>query len=158
LERIPRLEIIARMIEAQQEPVRAHISSVNLNSAEDVVVLGAQLLNLVLAFDDMTLRGFQTDIIMSTLRQRVNSYNPYLLDILETIKRNAVEQGFIEELTVDELHIGMIVMQDVWSNNELLLVPRGQEITHSVLIRLRKFAQRVGVLEPIRVRQATQDQ
>ncbi|MEW5956850.1 MAG: HD domain-containing phosphohydrolase [Chloroflexota bacterium] len=154
LEKIPRLEILARMIEGQREPPPAHISPADLTSDEDVVALGAQLLNLVLTFDDLTRRGLQTDLIMTTLQRQVSLHNPYLAAVLPLIKASAVEQGFIMEVTVDELHPGMIIMQDVWSTNDILLVPRGQEITEAILIRLRRFAQRTGVIEPIRVQGA----
>jgi response regulator RpfG family c-di-GMP phosphodiesterase len=152
LERIPRLDLIGRIIEGQQKPVGAPVSPAELNSDEDVIALGTQLLNLVLAFDKMSARGSPHNIIMSVLRRQVNVYNPYLLDALETIEVAAVEQGLIEELPVSELRVGMIVMQDVWSMNELLLVHQGQEITPSILVRLRNFDRRVGVVEPVRVR------
>ena len=45
----------------------------------------------------------------------------------------------------------MVVDQDVRSKNGLLLLAKGQEVTPSVLGRLRAFASKTGIVEPIRV-------
>jgi hypothetical protein len=45
----------------------------------------------------------------------------------------------------------MVVDQDVRSKNGLLLLAKGQEVTPSVLGRLRAFASKTGIIEPIRV-------
>jgi response regulator RpfG family c-di-GMP phosphodiesterase len=153
LERIPRLDVISQMIARQFEPSTVEVDPRQLAAEEDVVVLGAQLLNLVLEFDEMSQRGTPRHVIMAVLRRRVNTHNPLLVDALETIEITSIAQGDVVELPVSALKVGMLVTQDVWSKNDLLLVQPGQEITPSVLIRLRNFARNVGVVEPVRVKQ-----
>jgi response regulator RpfG family c-di-GMP phosphodiesterase len=151
LEKIPRFNVIARIIEQQQHPVAAAISLDDLSSEEAVVNLGAQLLSLVITFDEMLMRGTPHKIIMVILRRHANKYNPLLLNALGTIEYNATAEEFVDELPLSQVSVGMIVAKDVWSKNDLLLVQQGQEITPSVLVRLQNFARRIGVFEPIRV-------
>jgi len=152
LEKIPRFNVVARIIEQQQNPGPAEISPNDLSSDEDVINVGAQLLNLVITFDKMMVFGTPHKTIMKILRRRINRYNPLLLDALETIEYNVTADEFVDELLLNQVAVGMIVAKDVWSKNDLLLVQRGHEITPSVLVRLQNFARRVGVVEPIRVR------
>jgi len=51
----------------------------------------------------------------------------------------------------------MLVDQDVRSKMGLLLLAKGQEVTPSVLGRLRAFAAKVGIVEPVRVLVAATD-
>jgi hypothetical protein len=57
----------------------------------------------------------------------------------------------VRVLKATELFPAMIVDQDVRAKNGLLLLARGQEVTLSVLGRLKSFAARIGIVEPIRV-------
>jgi hypothetical protein len=50
-----------------------------------------------------------------------------------------------------ELRTAMVVDQDVRSKIGLLLLAKGQEVTPSVLGRLKAFASKTGIVEPIRV-------
>jgi hypothetical protein len=52
---------------------------------------------------------------------------------------------------VNNLAVGMVLESDVLSAKGIRLVPKGVEITGSLLGRLRTIASGVGVAEPIRV-------
>lgn len=54
-------------------------------------------------------------------------------------------------VTGDELMVGMVVDQDVLTTNGLVLVRGGELLTESMAIRLRHFAQGVGIVEPVAV-------
>ena len=45
----------------------------------------------------------------------------------------------------------MYAHEEILSTNGTLLVPKGGEITHPLIQRLKNFANRVGVREPVRV-------
>ncbi len=55
------------------------------------------------------------------------------------------------EVKVEELRIGMILAQDVFSTTETLLVRKGQETSALILLALRNCSKAWGVQEPIRV-------
>ena len=67
--------------------------------------------------------------------------------------RRAAEEGRRESrsVTVNNLTVGMILESEVLSAKGIRLVPKGAEITGSLLGRLRTIASGVGVAEPIRV-------
>jgi hypothetical protein len=54
-------------------------------------------------------------------------------------------------VSLRDLAVGMMIDADVMSQRGTRLVPRGTEITSTVLERLRAVAGGVGVVEPIRV-------
>jgi hypothetical protein len=56
---------------------------------------------------------------------------------------------------VRDLSAGMILDEDLFSPKGIRLVPAGQEVTQSLIVRLSSIAGGVGVVEPFRVRVAT---
>ncbi len=153
LAHIPRLEPIARMIGGQHAPAKAPISPLDLTSDEDRVGLGTQLLKLILDFEKLIAQGLTDQTALSILRSRRDEYNPYLLDSLEQVCEVKGDEGIFEVMIMD-LQIGMIVEQAVCTQEGILLVSKGQEVTYPVLVHLRNFAWRGLVKEPIRVRRA----
>jgi hypothetical protein len=55
----------------------------------------------------------------------------------------------IKELSLRDVKSGMLLAADVEAASGMLLVARGQRVTAQLLERLRNFALRVGVVEPI---------
>jgi hypothetical protein len=54
-------------------------------------------------------------------------------------------------VTLRDLEIGMMIDADVMSARGTRLVPRGTEVSSTIIERLRAVATGVGVAEPIRV-------
>ena len=52
---------------------------------------------------------------------------------------------------VSALQVGMLLDEDLLSANGMRLLPKGQEITASILLRLQGLAESIGVKEPFRV-------
>ncbi len=154
---IPRLKLIAQMIEHQHHPATNPILPQNVTTEEDVALIGAQLLKTALDFDQQIRRGASRHEALAVLRRQPNSYNPHLLvaligEIEDSPEfESEIAQGPLE-LMVADLKTGMVIEQDVWSKNGILLVHKGQEVTLPVFMRLRNFAQGTGVEEPISVR------
>lgn len=151
LAHIPRLELIAKMIEGQHEPPYVSVAPNSLDSDRNITAFGAQLLKLVLDFDQQLIWGMSEPAALSILQGRTNQYNPHLLAALKEVTHVEAD-GSLKEVTVKELKVGMIIDRDVEALNGNLLVHEGQEVSLSVLLRLRNFARGVGVQEPIRVR------
>ncbi|MFC7276592.1 response regulator [Paractinoplanes rhizophilus] len=55
------------------------------------------------------------------------------------------------KVTGAELMVGMVVEQDVVTTNGLVLIRGGELLTESMAVRLRHFAQGVGIVEPVAV-------
>lgn len=157
LVRIPRLKLIARMIEQQQNPPANPVSPKNLAFEEDVVLMGAQLLKVALDFDQHVSRGLSHHDALALMHAQPGTYNPILLAALDGGNAQEIsrESGGAQEqliITVAELKTGMVIEQDVWSKNGIMLVQKGQEVTLPVLMRLRNFAQGIGIEEPFLVK------
>lgn len=155
LAHIPRLETVAAMIEKHQQPTNLSLSPQSLSSDQDKITLGAQLINLALDFDQhLTMRG-SSRAALAAVQAQATRYNTHLLTLLETVTEpdpNPEAKNITLWIRVRDLEVGMILDQDVMSASGGFLVQADQEVTLSVLIRLRNFAKGVGVREPFRVR------
>ena len=154
---IPRMEQVASMIEGQQEDFPGQAALDGLDVEEIPVALGSQLLRIALDFDRLVIRGLAPDAALSALRKRENKYNPRLLDYLETFEGEQVEAEE-KEVTLEELEIGMITDEHIRSKKGAMLVPRGHEVTYTVMERLRNFSHGGGIREPFRVRVVLEDE
>lgn len=152
LENIPRLERIARMVEAQNGSYDESAQ----DQADDGVLLGSQMLRIALDFDRFLSQGLSHQDALGALNRQSHLYNPRVLATLASMPPDGLGEVSRKEVevAVNELRVGMVACDEVHSRNGLLLVPKWQEITETLLVRLQNFQWGVGVCEPIRVRMA----
>ncbi len=149
LAHIPRLEAVACMI-ANQNLSFEQAPAVSAHVPHETVAMGAHLLRTALDFDRLITRNRSHEESTAQMRQRAQDYDPACLEALA--RYVAPEGGMaVRVLKSAELLPGMVVDQDVRSKSGLLLLAKGQEVTLSVLGRLRAFAAKVGIAEPVRV-------
>ena len=144
---IPRLESVAHMIGGQnlEQP-----GPLPMPQAHEAVSTGVHLLRGAIDFDRLITRGRSTEEALAQMRRRAGDYDAKCLKALATFVPH--EAGMeLRVLKSAELRKSMIVDQDVRAKNGLLLLAKGQEVTPSVLGRLKAFASKVGLVEPIRV-------
>lgn len=158
---IPRLKLIARMIERQHLPAEFSISPAEVVTEDDEVMLGAQMLTAALDFDLLMLQIDDYEDALAEMRRKIDFYNPTLLMTIRRIfsarkrerpKATSVLTEDTAAVTAMDLKVGMIIERDVWSKAGNLLVQKGHEVTMPLLVRLRNFAEGVGLEEPIIVR------
>ncbi len=154
LANIPRLEPVAHMIERQQETY-VRIKSALGHTQEDLITLGAQMLKIAIDFDQLITRGIAYKTALDQMRAQ-DKYNPDLLELLDKAFMSDVEK-VVRVVRIHELDTLMIADEDVRAKNGLLLLSKGQDITYPVIERLRRFAQKIGVVEPFRVLTLTQE-
>jgi len=154
---IPRLDQSAHMIEGQQVFFKEYPPAAEIPHNKLAITLGAQMLKVAIDFDQLVIRAISPKGALSALRKRIGEYNPKLLDALENFEGGNIEVEF-REVTLENLEIGMVIDEHVRSVKRTLLVPKGHEVTYTVLERLRNFAHGgVGIQEPIRVRVPIRD-
>lgn len=146
---IPRLERIADMINAQQKRFQRSTEGVDLQ-AEDRSALGGHMLKVALEFDQLLARDPDVEVALRQLRQQTDVYLPEVLDALENLEVQPDRQA-VKSVAVSDLDTWMILNEDVFAVGGMLLASRGEEVTPTVLERLRNFAKNIGVEEPIRV-------
>jgi len=144
---IPRFGIIAGMIEAQQKPFHRRAKGTRFK-AEDRIALGGYIIKVALEFEQLLGQGLSVKVALMQLRR--SRYLSEVVDALEKLDTQ-LDRGVVKPLSISELGAGMIVYEDVFTKDDLLLASRGDEVTDMVIRRLRNFAESIGVVEPIRV-------
>jgi len=133
LSNIPRLEPIAWMIEHQNRPVPKEGDP---EQAE--IRRGAEILRLVLAYEDAIHKGksrSEAASLLARLNPRVSSR---FFEALVSLDLAAEEQG-VKTCRIDELAAGMVIQQEVRTNDGTLVISKGQEVTPTVIFRLENL-------------------
>jgi response regulator RpfG family c-di-GMP phosphodiesterase len=117
----------------------------------EAIPFGARVLKLVLDYDVLKSQGQLDNQALETLRAREGWYDGRILE--EFAKIHARAGGWAEEKTLylRDIQEGMVFAEDVKTKRGMLLVARGQELTWSMLARIRNLSENIGVKEPIQV-------
>lgn len=137
IKNIPRLDKVAEIIRYQD-----NIESKN-------APLGSKIINLVKEYDRlMAIRDDQFSVF-SELKKR-NSYGDQLMGVLIDVVQDDINKSVVA-LPISALRTGMVVDQDVYTMDNLLLINKGQELTDASIMRLNNYGKSCGVKEPIRI-------
>jgi CheY-like chemotaxis protein len=142
LGRIPRLDGVLRILDDVYVPF-------DLDASDRLPCTGARLLRIVFDHDVLESAGMDAQTALDTMRDRESAYDPALLETFARL-RGAAERVGIQDVGLDELRAGMVLLQDVRSSSDVLLISRGQTATPELLLRLRNFPAGY-VREPMRV-------
>jgi len=135
LSKIPRLEPIAWMIERQNQPLPARGPD-DLETAD--MRRGAGILRLILAYERLIHKGVSRTEAAHSLSLQNKNFSPEFFQALVALDPNA-EQGEIRKCRIELLSPGMIVQQEVRTNEGVLLISKGQEVTPPLIIKLKNF-------------------
>jgi DNA-binding NarL/FixJ family response regulator len=150
LGQIPRLEDVAGMVAGQ---LRAPGKDLVGGDAETwkPQTIGAAILWTAVRFDQLVHQGRSAQFAAKQIRQLVPHLPQAITDAMTTTPVSTGGHRESREVTVNNLMVGMILEGEVLSTKGIRLVPKGAEITGSLLGRLRTIASGVGVAEPISV-------
>lgn len=147
---IPRMDVVAAMIGIQLQRMDEYENEV-VSAVDDEVCLGAQMLKVAIDYDLLSYQGLTHKAILQKMQRAEGVYNQSILDVLKGLRIKAVE-GKVVNLKVRDIQTGMVAEEDVFANNGVLVIPRGQVVTWQILQGLDNFSQAVGIQEPICVR------
>jgi response regulator RpfG family c-di-GMP phosphodiesterase len=148
LSKIPRLEPIAWMIQHQNKPV-----SQSENTELPDMRRGAEILRLVLAYEQATHRGASRTEAARTLAGQSTEIGPEFVAALAALDPNAEEEQ-VKSCTIEELYPGMIIQEDVHSHSGTLLVSNGQEVTAALISKMKNFYARGSIDAHVQVSDA----
>jgi response regulator RpfG family c-di-GMP phosphodiesterase len=148
--KIPRLEHVAAMIGNQMLSWDEYGEEPGIHLTEEEQ-MGAQILRSALDYDFLLARGSSHLEAIRTMEMRRGVYNPEILRILAE-SEVATERVRIVTLNFEDIVPGMVADEDILAKNGALIIPRGQEITWSVIQGLTNFLEHIGIRDPIRVR------
>lgn len=113
--------------------------------------LGAAALRAALDLDRLESTGLSPALALETLRGRAGHYPEPVLESLRFMLGEGGAARAVQELPVKGLAVGMVLAEEVRTAAGGLLIASGQELTLSLLERLKNFAAGVGIKEPVRV-------
>ncbi len=160
---IPRLEPTAWMIGQQfVRQIPEQVASLPANSMKETL-LGAKILKLAVAFDQMQMKLVTEEEAITRLRGRPGEFPRELVDTLVGVKpirgsktearrvatlrltnRTLLDQD--RRVTKLKLMKGMALEQDVRNKQGMLLMAKGQDLNAALLIKLENFA-RAGMID-----------
>lgn len=137
---IPRLEKVADIIRYQMTaaPVDAPIE----------VIRGAQLLHATLLLERHAARGLSLDHPREILRGAHPAIPEYIIKSLTNFRANLAG---IRTVRIGELKIGWIIDEDIRTNNDLMVLTKGHELTDTAISALQRLLSLGAIKEPIQV-------
>ena len=149
LEKIPRLENIALMIENQEKPFSSFHDD-NPPSMRAETELGAQMLRTSIECDRLLSRGASIADAVKKLLLRPIDCDPVIVSTLKNIEIKKPER-VVDLVKVVNLTSGMVLDEDIYSKNNLLIAPKGHDITYALREKLKNFSNNGLIKNEVRV-------
>jgi response regulator RpfG family c-di-GMP phosphodiesterase len=147
---IPRMKSIAEIISNQEKHFDGSGGSQEEGPVGEDIPVGARILKVVLDFDTLQASGASKGEAFSRLTERTGWYDPAVVAALETIV--GIEARYEERVVrLKDLMDEMILAEDVLIRDGRLLVARGYKVNRTLRERLKNFAEKTGIKEPIKV-------
>jgi len=150
LGQIPRLEDVAAMVSGQHRVPGLDIAEGEFASL-DPQRLGAAILWTAVRFDQLVSTGCTPEDSVRQIREQVPHLPAAITDAMMKAPVAAGGRRESRSVALNELEVGMVLEEGVHVAKGIPLVPKGVEITESLLGRLRTIATGVRVAEPIQV-------
>jgi len=137
------------MIEHQNQPV----PETAVTERADIR-MGAEILRLILAYERLIHKGNSRTEAVHILSRQNSNFSPEFFQALVALDPNA-EDGEIRACRIDELTPGMIVQQEIRTLDGGLLVSKGQEVTPTVISKLKNYHARRAIAGSVTVSMPT---
>jgi hypothetical protein len=149
LEAIPRLEDVAAIVSGQNSSL-SDIAIPEDRRQWGLRTTGRILLRAASEFDQRTLKGITPIAAAEDLRSAGTFLPDTVIDAMRILPIEANER-VLRQVRLLELAPGMLLDEALVTDKGVCLVPAGQEVTPTLLLRLRGLAERVQFKEPFRV-------
>jgi HD domain len=144
LSNVPRLEGIAWIIGQQRVGATPAVNHI----PEDVRI-GAAVLHVAIAYDDLRVQGKTEVEALAELRSQ-KQLDAGIVETLATLRPLSCEKA-PRAVHVLDLTAGMILHEEIRTKLGVLLVAKGQEVTYPLLVRLRNYYQRRAIADKVLV-------
>lgn len=149
IHKLPRLESIAEMIAYQLKGYDGS-GTPRDNIKEDKIPLGGRILKIALDYDMALQREGSPQKAFSALETNIEQYDPELMYYLEGMLGTEARYE-IKDLPISDLRPGMILHQDVSSDQGAMLLRKSLELNKDKIDRILMFDQQVGVPDTLTV-------
>jgi response regulator RpfG family c-di-GMP phosphodiesterase len=106
----------------------------------DAIPWGARALKAVLDFDVLESQGYSMQVALDTMRVRTGCYDPAVLKAMARLQGDRPRDATVIKLPLPAVQPGMIFAEDVKTRSGVLLIARGQEVTASLVVRIKNLA------------------
>jgi FixJ family two-component response regulator len=135
LSNIPRLDCIAWII-GQQRFAAADPETKMPHS----MMMGADILRVAIAFDDLKIRGAKDSEAISRLESDTK-FDPHIVRALSSLRPEEGKRE-LKMVRISDLATGMIIQEEIRTKVGMLLIGIGQEVTYPLIVRLNNFNKR----------------
>lgn len=150
LAQIPRLEEVSRIIRYQKKRFDGEGFPAD-NIRGELIPFGARLLRTLNDFAELETACMSQTEALEKMRDHPGSYDPKLLDVLETLAAPAAPPSVPIEVKFADVRLGDVLRSDVVAKNGMLIVVAGYHVTPALMERLKNFASISGIREPLLV-------
>ena len=135
LDHIPRLEpVIQILVGLTWEDAR--VAQLN----DGTVGLGVKILGIVLEYEAQCAQGKTPDAVFDHLRTRVSRYGDKVISVFEKCMAPHLVTDDSMEVTLRNVRLGMMILEESRASNGMLIIPRGAEVTKTFLRRIEHIS------------------
>lgn len=146
IRQIPRLEKVAAII-GMQEPPKEKWDGEHEALIRDEVRVGAQILQIALAYDHLIGHGESHASALAIL-QNQSLYDPELLSVLAAYE-GWVRHGDIARIPYQDLLPGMVMAEDAVAKDGAVLIRKDEEVSWAKIQSLDSLFKYIGIQEPL---------
>jgi hypothetical protein len=161
---IPRLEEVTAILRHQHAPFLRPLRPVSVGPTADAasaappitpradIPRGTRILKAALDFDELESQGHAPAHALDVMESRRGAYDPAVLRELRALFHVELpERARVEDMLLTDIGLGMVFAVDVVAPNGLLLIARGQEVTPSLVERVRNNWYRLASAQQVRM-------
>ena len=139
LANIPRLEPVREILRYQHKRYDGQGPPPG-GTCGDAIPWGARALKAATDLDALESQGCARGAALETMRLRAGWYDPALLEAFARLKGSDPDDTAVLTLPLHAVEPGMVFAEDVKTPAGLLLIARGQEVTLSLVARIKNLA------------------
>lgn len=151
LNNIPRFEEVAKIIQFSQknydgtgEPVLEPVHGKN-------IPLGSRILHILTDMEKLSTDNFKGKDVLKILLQKQFKYDDDIINTLLGKQQETKQSGKELLLTVEKLIPGMVVLENINTRNNQLMIRSNTTLTQSSITLLQHWHKHDPIIEPIRV-------
>jgi len=131
---IPRLEEVREILDClmvNEEPYRA--------DDKTLVFQAYEILRAALEYDYIETEGHDSEIALATLKGGKKAFQPEAVEAMSQLLQKSKTRYLVNELAMSELEVGMRLAQDLKLETEMLVAPKGTDISRHFLQVLHNY-------------------
>jgi FixJ family two-component response regulator len=131
---IPRLEEVREILDClmvNEEPYRA--------DDKTLVFQAYEILRAALEYDYIETEGHDSEIALATLKGGKKAFQPEAVEAMSQLLHKSKTRYLVQELSMNELEVGMRLAQDLKLETEMLVAPKGTDISRHFLQVLHNY-------------------